>query len=112
MEIVSPSDFKLKITSITDTEGNSVSPSEVYLKFIVSTRYGNPYECVWTKNPETSKNIEYDAENDILYLIVEDYELKGQVMLQVGTAIEDSAFKDGMWNWWAKAKPITNVIII
>lgn len=111
MEIISPSDFKLRITSITDTEGNTLSPSEVYLRFIITARYGSPYECLWTKNPRTSKNIEYDAENDTLYLIIENYNLKGQVSMKVGTAIEDSAFKDGMWNWWAKEKPIPELTI-
>ena len=111
MEIVSPSDFKLRITSITDTTGNVLSPSEVYLYFVITARYGKPYECVWTKNVTTSKNIEYDSENDTLYLIVENYDLKGQVSMKVGTAIEDTAFKDGMWNWWAKEKPIQGLTI-
>lgn len=111
MEIVSPSDFKIKISAIKDSEGNLVSPQDVYINIILTARYGNPYVCTWTKDITTSKNVEYDEDNDTLYLIVEDYNLKGQVYMRLGTATDDSAFKDGKWNWWQKEMPLDIKIV-
>lgn len=109
MDIVAPSDFKIRIKSIKDKDGIVLQPSDVYLYFVISDKYEHTYEAVWKKQDQGSVNV-YE-EDGMLYIVVQNYNLKGQLFLKVGTATEDDHFKDNLWNWWSSPKTLqTNII--
>lgn len=111
MDIVAPSDFKIKIKSIKDNTGQVLNPSDVYLYFIISDKYEHTYEAKWMKDNADSVNVYLDEQDGLLYVVVQDYNLKGQLFIKIGTAADDDHFKDNLWNWWDTPKSLNTKII-
>lgn len=111
MDIVAPSDFKIKLTHIYDADGNELLPSDIYLYFIISDKYEHTYEAKWMKDNAGSDCVYLDEEDGLLYIVVQNYNLKGPLFIKIGTAVDDSHFKDNLWNWWAAPKKLDINII-
>ena len=111
MDIVAPSDFKIKLTHIYDSDGNELLPSDVYLFFVVTDKFGHSYEAKWVKDNTGSVNVYQDSEDGLLYIVFENYELRGQLFIKIGTAVEDEHFVDNAWQWWATPKKLDINII-
>ena len=111
IDIVFPSDFKIRINSL---EGiNSVIPFENYpfLQFLIIDNYGGSYKAIY--NPiDHTKNINVKTDGTYLYVIVENYKLRGALKIKIGIAGTDSDFFDGKWNWYDSAKSLNVNIVL
>lgn len=105
MQIVFPSDIKLKINSVRDSEGTVISPSNYpYLIFSFVDDFGGAYRCIY--DPAGTNSSGAKLVDDVLYVTIEQYKLKGKLSFKVGTKEGDEAFNDGSWKWYGEFKPL------
>ena len=110
-EIIYPSEIKIKISNLTDADGNIIPIEEYpYMKFIFADQFNGLAECIYdptgidskgtkvvtTEDPDTGETETY------LYVTVTDYKLKGELKYKVGIRIDDEAFADGKWRWYGE----------
>lgn len=107
--IVFPSDIKLKVNSLKDKDGNDIDVMSVFLVFDIFDQYHNHYYA--TSDPEgaKSKNTYFDGE--YLFVLIENYKLKGELYWKVGVVGEDESFPDGNQKTWGKCQKL-NINII
>ena len=110
-EIIYPSEIKIRISNLTDADGNIIPIEEYpYMKFIFADQFNGQHICIYdpdgtdsvgtkivtTENPETGEIESY------LYVTITDYKLKGELKYKVGIKIDDEAFSDGKWRWYGE----------
>lgn len=118
-QIVFPSDFKIRINSVVDQERQAIEEVEdyPYLMFIILDNYGGSYKAIYSPNESERLNVEVKEEEiegttkEVLYVDVENYSLKGNLKIKIGTAVDDTAFKDNKWNWYGTIKDLPAVVI-
>lgn len=118
-QIVFPSDFKIRINSVVDQERQAIEEVEdyPYLIFIILDNYGGSYKAIYSPNESERLNVEIKEEEiegttkEVLYVDVENYSLKGSLKIKIGTAVDDTAFKDNKWNWYGAIKDLPAVVI-
>ena len=108
MDIITPSDFKIRITRILDNNETpyEINPYDVYLIFKIVDKGGNEYIAISDPFGNNSKNTVINSEDGKLYVVVENYRLKGELSWKIGTKVPDSDFKDGEWRWFASYQPL------
>lgn len=113
IDIVFPSDFKIRINSIVDGEDTPIPFYEYpYLIFLITDNYGGAYKAIYSPVESERINVEVDTDNEIVYVIGENYLLKGNLKIKIGVAVDDIAFKDNKWNWFGAAKDLNARIIV
>lgn len=118
-QIVFPSDFKIRINSVVDQERQAIEEVEdyPYLIFIILDNYGGSYKAIYSPNESERLNVEIKEEEiegttkEVLYVDVENYSLKGNLKIKIGTAVDDMAFKDNKWNWYGKIQDLPAIVI-
>ena len=76
-EIIAPSDVKISITFV-DSDDNPISLSDIYIKMILSDCKGHEYVCI--HDPfEPEHNINTEVDDDVLNIILSNYELRGKI---------------------------------
>lgn len=105
MDIIFPSDIKIRITSIKDAEGNILQPSDIFLIFHIKDNNGNDYFAI--SDPEGTETKNTKIEDGYLYVAIENYKLRGNLNWKIGTKVADSVFPDGYWQWFDKFQPMT-----
>lgn len=109
LQIAAPSDFKIKITSVTDDEGNPVDVSTRFIGF--SFFVGDSrYDCVSDPANNRFKNAVID--DGILYLVFESYPFRcGRMSYVQHQRFEDSMYADGEADWFSR-KTETNIYFV
>lgn len=96
--VLIPSDFKIEITGITDSEGKpqDIATAEYYFRFYVGN-YG-PYIVSNTQNSI--------LEQGKLYFIFQNYLFRtgGLLRYKQLTKVPDTAFSDGMRDIWTEGE--------
>ena len=118
-QIVFPSDFKIRINSLVDQERQAIEEVEAYpyLMFIILDNYGGSYKAIYSPNKSERLNVEIKDEKiegttkEVLYVDVENYSLKGNLKIKIGTAVDDTAFKDNKWNWYGTIKDLPAIVV-
>lgn len=101
MKIVFPSDFKLRINKITDLDGSVIAPDEYpYMAFVFVDDFGGMHKCIY--DPDGVKSTGTAMVDDVLYVTVEKYKLKGPLRYKIGTQEADETFNDGNWKWFGE----------
>lgn len=102
IEIIYPSDIKIKITEITDGSGSPVViPDELpYLKFIFADEFGGFYECVYDPQGTDTKGVKYNEDEGYLAVTITDYKMKGALKYKVGVKLDDADFSAGKWRFF------------
>lgn len=109
MIINSPSDFKIRVNHIYDIHGNPIDISTVNIFFKIKDNYGNTYEArYFCSDPSKNFNtyIQGDEGEEVLYVLVENYSLRGRLTWQIGTVVPDIMFPDGDWKTFNKYKDL------
>ena len=104
IQIIYPSEIKIKIPVITDGEGNIVPVQDYpYMKFLFIDDYNCIYECIY--DPEGTHSKGAKISDGTLYLTIESgYKLKGRLRYKIGVRISDDVFSDGEWEWFGEFK--------
>lgn len=118
-QIVFPSDFKIRIKSVVDQERQAIEEVRdyPYLMFIILDNYGGSYKAIYSPNESERLNVEIKEEEiegttkEVLYVDVENYSLKGNLKIKIGTAVDDTAFKDNKWNWYGTIKDLPAIVV-
>ena len=100
MDIIHPSDIKIRITSIKDSEGNILTPNDIFLIFLIRDKFDNEYVAIHDPSGVETKNTK--VEDGVLYVAIENYKLRGEISWKIGTKIQDEVFPDGYWQWFDK----------
>lgn len=107
--VYSPSDIKIKINSIVDSQGRPIPVNSLYLKFEIKDQYCSTYSAVYDPSGVNSEHTYFDGTT--LYVLIENgYKLKGDLQWRIGTRTQDSAFIDGIWDWYSNFKPLNITI--
>lgn len=110
MDIIFPSDFKIRVTSILDNQTPPVEvlPDEIFLIFKIADKSGGEYTAISDPEGDKSINTVINPNDGLLYITVEHYKLKGELYWKIGTKISDNDFKDGDWKWFGEYQPLTD----
>lgn len=108
-----PSDFKVRINSITGKDGQVIPPETIYMDITYRDKCGRTYKCVWDPSGTDTKKVELHDDDGLLYVIFEDYQLKGDLDWKIDTRVDDEHddFKDGKWNVYGSYKPAKITIV-
>lgn len=104
MRIQKCSDFKLRVNSVKDNEGNDIDVSSAYLIFKIKDIFGHSYEAISDPNGTGTKNTE--IVDGVLYVAVENYQLQGCLAMSTGIRGADTVFPDGYCTTFSEYKPI------
>lgn len=112
-DIVFPSEFKIKITSVLDENGANIPYGSqdfpVHVNFVVMDNYGGTYLAIYDTEASKCKNVY--VEDDHIFVVVQNYKLKGNLKIKVSIAKADDNFKDGTWDAWGKPTPLPANIV-
>ena len=113
IQIKYPSDFKVRINSITGKNGDPISPDDIYMAITYRDKSGRTYDAVWDPAGIETKNVERHQDDDLLYVIFENYQLKGDLEWKIDTRLVDGYgdFSDGKWNVYGSYKPAKITIV-
>ena len=101
MQIIYPSDFKFRINKITDSEGTVLDPSSYpCLIFMLTDNFGGIHKCIY--DPEGTETTGAKMVDNVLYITIENYKLKGKIKYKIGTKDPDESFNDGSWKWFGE----------
>ena len=110
-EIIYPSQIKIKISNLTDADGNIIPIEEYpYMKFIIADQFNGQHICIYDPSGTdstgtkvvTTEDPESGETETFLYVTVTDYKLKGELKYKVGIRIDDEAFEDSKWRWYGE----------
>lgn len=120
--IVYPSDFKIRIMSVKDEDGQDIpygsSDFPTRIVFIVMDNYGGSYKAIYDTDETKCVNIHIENEGTSevpeyhIHIIVENYKLKGKLKMKVGIAKNDAVFQDDKWDAWDIARDLPINIVI
>lgn len=102
--IVFPSDIKLKVNSLKDKDGNDIDVMSVFLIFDIFDIYNNHYYAVSDPEGVKTHNTYFDGNN--LYVVIENYKLRGELSWKVGIVSDDEMFEDGNQKTWGKCQKL------
>lgn len=109
LQITAPSDFKIKITSATDDQGNQIDVEHTWLGFTFFVD-GDSYEVVYDPAGTETKNAVF--EDGYLYLIFQGYPFKyGRMSYVQHERFADTMYTDGDADYYSK-KTDTNLYFV
>lgn len=111
IQIKYPSDFKVRINSITGKNGDPIPPEDIYMTITYRDKSGRTYDAVWDSSGAETKNVIRNSEDQLLYVIFEDYQLKGDLEWKIDTRVGDEDFNDNKWNVYGSYKPAKITIV-
>ena len=114
IQIKYPSDFKVRINSITGKNGDPISPDDIYMAITYRDKSGRTYDAVWDPDGVDTKNIVKHNDDGLLYVIFENYQLKGDLEWKIDTRVSGESaddFSDGKWNVYGSYKPAKITIV-
>lgn len=105
MDIQRPSDIKLKVNSIKDSEGVDIDVSVVYLMFIIRDKYG--HKLFATSDPLGTDSVNTIIGDDgFLYILIENTNLQGCLEMSTGIREDDPEFPDGYCQTFSEFKSL------
>lgn len=104
MNIKKPSDFKLRINSIVDSEGTAIDVATSYLIFIIKDKLGHKYEAISDASGTDTRNTA--IVDGVLYVTVENCDLYGTLSMSVGIKSADTTYADGYCTTFSQFQPL------
>lgn len=104
MKIQKGSDFKLKVNSIKDNEGNDIDVSAAYLLFKIKDKFGHTFLAI--SDPNGTDSVNTEIVEGVLFVAVENTALQGFLAMSTGIRGADTTFPDGYCTTFSEYKPI------
>lgn len=116
-----PSDFLVRINSITGKDGVPIELDDIFIDITYMDKSGRSYQAAWDPSKTAEENRRTNTikteesvggkTKEFLYVVFENYNLKGKLDWKIDTRAINEKFSDGYWNVYGNFAP-TNINIV